>query len=150
MGQGDNRTTRQSTTRASGQARPLHEIHDARDDKQPSVEVRSRAQSSSTISSLSPSPQKPSFNLPTPGPAINTAAPIAAQNPSRVSRDKGKGKALEPVSQGEQGRPGKRVLPARIRRAAGGGQEGFRDLENMIVDWLDRYGMSAILFSVVG
>jgi hypothetical protein len=137
MAQGDIRTTRQSTTRSSIQARTLPELHEARDDKQPSLEVRSRQQSSSSMSTLSPSPQKPSFNLPTPAPAITAAA---ARKTSRVSRDKGKGKALEPGSQGEQGRPGKRVLPARIRRAAGGGQEGFRDLENMIVDWLDRYG----------
>jgi hypothetical protein len=141
MAQGDTRTTRQSTTRSSVQARPLPELHEARNDKQPSLETRSRAQSSSSISTLSPSPQKPSFNLPAPAPTKTT---VAAQKPSRVSRDKGKGKALEPGSQGEQGRPGKRVLPARIRRAAGGGQEGFRDLENMIVDWLDRYGTSDI------
>jgi len=141
MVQGDARTTRQATTRSSVQTRPLPELHDARDEKQPSLETRSRQQSSSSISTLSPSPQKPSFNLPTPAPAITTTA---AQKTSRVSRDKGKGKAAEPGSQGEQGRPGKRVLPARIRRAAGGGQEGFRDLENMIVDWLDRYGMSDI------
>ena len=32
--------------------------------------------------------------------------------------------------------------PARIRRAAGGGTEGVRDLEDMIIGWLDRYGMS--------
>jgi uncharacterized protein involved in outer membrane biogenesis len=140
MVQGDIRTTRQSTTRSSIQARPLPESHEARDDKQPSLETRSRQQSSSSMSTLSPSPQKPSFNLPTPAPAITAAA----RKTSRVSRDKGKGKALEPGSQGEQGRPGKRVLPARIRRAAGGGQEGFRDLENMIVDWLDRYGTSDI------
>lgn len=141
MAQGDIRTTRQSTTRSSIQARPLPESHEARDDKQPSLETRSRQQSSSSMSTLSPSPQKPSFNLPAPAPTKTT---VAAQKPSRVSRDKGKGKALEPGSQGEQGRPGKRVLPARIRRAAGGGQEGFRDLENMIVDWLDRYGTSYI------
>jgi hypothetical protein len=141
MAQGDIRTTRQSTTRSSVQARPLSQSHDAVDDKQTSLETRSRAQSSSSISTLSPSPQKPSFNLPAPAPTKTT---VAAQRPSRVSRDKGKGKALESGSQGEQGRPGKRVLPARIRRAAGGGQEGFRDLENMIVDWLDRYGTSDI------
>ena len=141
MPQGDTRTTRQSTTRSSIQARPVSQLHDARDEKQPLFETRSRAQSSSSISTLSPSPQKPSFNLP---PPIVTATPAGAQKPSRVSRDKGKGKAAEPGSQGEQGRPGKRVLPARIRRAAGGGQEGFRDLENMIVDWLDRYGTSDI------
>ncbi|CAD6571536.1 MAG: hypothetical protein TREMPRED_000308 [Tremellales sp. Tagirdzhanova-0007] len=35
--------------------------------------------------------------------------------------------------------PERRVLPARIRRAAGGGAEGIRDLEGMIVDWLERW-----------
>lgn len=34
----------------------------------------------------------------------------------------------------------KRVMPQRIRRAAGGGAEGIRDLEEMIVDWLERFG----------
>lgn len=34
----------------------------------------------------------------------------------------------------------RRVLPARIRRVAGGGQEGMRELEDMIIDWLNRYG----------
>ncbi|KAK4689888.1 hypothetical protein P7C73_g248, partial [Tremellales sp. Uapishka_1] len=34
----------------------------------------------------------------------------------------------------------KRVLPARIRRAAGGGAEGIRELEEMVLDWLDRWG----------
>ena len=33
-------------------------------------------------------------------------------------------------------------MPARIRRAAGSGAEGIRELEEMIVDWLDRYGES--------
>jgi hypothetical protein len=47
-----------------------------------------------------------------------------------------KGKGQSPA------KPGKRVLPARIRRAAGGGAEGIRDLEEMIVDWLERWGES--------
>lgn len=34
----------------------------------------------------------------------------------------------------------RRVLPARIRRAAGGGLEGMRDVEEMVVDWLQRWG----------
>ncbi|KAK8849781.1 hypothetical protein IAR55_005117 [Kwoniella newhampshirensis] len=42
---------------------------------------------------------------------------------------KGKGKAVE-----------RRVLPARIRRTAGGGAEGMRDVEEMVVDWLERWG----------
>jgi hypothetical protein len=36
----------------------------------------------------------------------------------------------------------RRVLPARIRRVAGSGQEGLRELEGMIVKWLYRYGES--------
>ncbi|WVQ95924.1 hypothetical protein IAU59_003023 [Kwoniella sp. CBS 9459] len=35
--------------------------------------------------------------------------------------------------------PSRRVLPARIRRSAGGG-EGMREVEEMIVDWLERWG----------
>nr|XP_019043664.1 hypothetical protein I302_08244 [Kwoniella bestiolae CBS 10118]OCF22594.1 hypothetical protein I302_08244 [Kwoniella bestiolae CBS 10118] len=40
---------------------------------------------------------------------------------------KGKGKVTE-----------RRVLPARIRRSAGGG-EGMREVEEMIIDWLERW-----------
>ncbi|EJT48143.1 hypothetical protein A1Q1_02847 [Trichosporon asahii var. asahii CBS 2479] len=36
--------------------------------------------------------------------------------------------------------PERRVLPARVRRAAGGGAEGIRDIEEMVVDWLERWG----------
>lgn len=45
----------------------------------------------------------------------------------------------------------KRVMPGRIRRAAGGGAEGIRDLEEMVVDWLDRWGMHSLfsLFSML-
>lgn len=135
------RKTRQSTTRASISAHPSAPVQDVY--KQPPFpEIRSRRNSSSTISSLSPSPQKKAFTLPTPTP-LTQATNGAESKPSRVSRDKGKGKAVEPFPQEGQARPSKRVLPARIRRAAGGGQEGFRDLENMIVDWLDRYGTSS-------
>lgn len=42
----------------------------------------------------------------------------------------------------------RRVLPQRIRRAAGGGAEGVRELEEMIVDWLERFG--AYSFMCVG
>jgi hypothetical protein len=135
------RSTRQGTTRASTQARreisPGSETHVQTPPPEP--ESRSR-RSTSPISSLSPSPQKIAHRLPIPPPS-------SSSTPVRVRRDKGKGKAVEPsqAGQGEAGRPGKRVLPARIRRAAGGGQEGFRDLEHMIVDWLDRYGMLTIL-----
>ncbi|WWC73818.1 uncharacterized protein I206_107790 [Kwoniella pini CBS 10737] len=47
---------------------------------------------------------------------------------------KGKGKARNLVKQ-----PERRVLPARIRRSAGGG-EGMREVEEMIMDWLERWG----------
>ncbi len=40
----------------------------------------------------------------------------------------------------------KRVMPGRIRRAAGGGADGIRDLEEMVVDWLDRWGRCSGLF----
>lgn len=147
MGNEGARTTRRSATRASLSAHPQSAVQDVdRGDKHPSLKTRSREMSSSTMSSLSPSPQKPAMSpmveIPVAIPVRTTSAP----KPSRVSRDKGKGKAIDPpaMTQGEQGRPGKRVLPARIRRAAGGGQEGFRDLEDMIVDWLDRYGASSL------
>ena len=38
--------------------------------------------------------------------------------------------------------PERRVLPARMRRAAGGGSEAVRDLEEMVFDWLERWGGS--------
>jgi len=138
------RTTRQSTTRASTHARPLSTVEDDVVEI-PSPVTRSRRGSSSAISSLTPSPQKPTVILPAPQTIAKLPTATSAPTPTRPSRDKGKGKAVESSlqhGQGEQGRPGRRVLPARIRRAAGGGQEGFRDLEDMIVDWLDRYGLS--------
>ncbi|WVQ66159.1 uncharacterized protein L199_004337 [Kwoniella botswanensis] len=53
--------------------------------------------------------------------------------PSSVGNDvKGKGKEKEKV-------PERRVLPARIRRSAGGG-EGMREVEEMIIDWFERWG----------
>lgn len=52
---------------------------------------------------------------------------------------------LTPASEAQEEKKGKaperRVLPARIRRAAGGA-EGIRELEEMVVDWLERYGAS--------
>jgi hypothetical protein len=134
------RTTRQSTTRTYGSTRTHVVVQEGvREDIHPSPESRSRRKSSSPISSLSPSPQKAAYSLP---PSASIAIPAPIPKGTRASRDKGKGKAIEPpfAGQGEQARAGKRVLPARIRRAAGGGQEGFRDLEDIIVDWLDRYG----------
>jgi hypothetical protein len=148
------RQTRQRTTRSN---------HEFSLEQHPSVpRLRSRSRSrmgSSPLSSLSPSPTKLAHRLPiittTTGEASNsvavpqivpiTQAPTRTHTkaaPVRPSRDKGKGKAV-PI-QGQlpaEAKPGKRVLPARIRRAAGGGQEGFRDLEDIIVDWLTRYGM---------
>ena len=138
------RTTRQSMTRASTQARPVFADKDEVGHTS-SSDRRARRRSSSPISSLSPSPQKPTGGLPAPQATAKMPTSTAAPTATRASRDKGKGKAVEPpAGQVEAGRPGKRVLPARIRRAAGGGQEGFRDLENTIVDWLDRYGMSPV------
>ncbi|KAL1412568.1 hypothetical protein Q8F55_000315 [Vanrija albida] len=51
-----------------------------------------------------------------------------------AGKHKGKARA---AAEPERGR---RVLPARIRRAAGGGAEGIRDIEEMVVDWLERWG----------
>lgn len=67
-------------------------------------------------------PSTPNAN---PAPA-STSAPTTTP----TSTDpKYKGKPIE-----------RRVLPARIRRAAGGGLEGMRDVEEMVVDWLQRWG----------
>lgn len=60
-----------------------------------------------------------------PAPAL---APASASTPASTD-PKYKGKPIE-----------RRVLPARIRRAAGGGLEGMRDVEEMVVDWLQRWG----------
>ncbi|EIW71424.1 hypothetical protein TREMEDRAFT_71157, partial [Tremella mesenterica DSM 1558] len=46
---------------------------------------------------------------------------------------KGKGKGKSKVSLAVNERP------TRIRRAAGGGQEGIRDVEQMVIDWLTSY-----------
>lgn len=56
----------------------------------------------------------------------STSTPTTA---STSTDSKYKGKLIE-----------RRVLPARIRRAAGGGLEGMRDVEEMVVDWLQRWG----------
>lgn len=48
--------------------------------------------------------------------------------------------ATLPAQRKSSNQPEKRVLPNRIRRAAGGGAEGIRDLEEMVLDWLERYG----------
>lgn len=67
---------------------------------------------------------------------------------SDMVNSKGKGRvprSLNTTAEGLQPRQQiKRVLPARLRRAAGSGQDGVRDLEEMIVDWLDRYGESHV------
>jgi len=68
-------------------------------------------------------PLCPSDAAPSPAASSHTAT-TTAQKP------KGKGRA----------EPERRVLPARIRRAAGAGAEAVRELEEMIVDWLERFG----------
>ncbi|ORX37605.1 hypothetical protein BD324DRAFT_387251 [Kockovaella imperatae] len=47
---------------------------------------------------------------------------------------------LQPVAGPSRSVPERRVLPARIRRTAGRGADGVRDLEDMVCDWLERYG----------
>lgn len=84
---------------------------------------------------------------------LSSAAAGSPAAPSPLDRSTGRGGGIAgrgrrgrggPVSTLGQTRPRKeperRVLPARIRRAAGGGAEGIRELEEMIVDWLERYG----------
>lgn len=74
--------------------------------------------------------------------------PVSIPSQPSPRRNKGKGKAVEaqlPLQQASATPPSKRVLPARIRRAAGGGQDGIRDLEDMIVDWLDRFGRPLLM-----
>lgn len=82
-------------------------------------------------------------------------AEAGPSTPSRPSRKRG-GPTISgarasvtgtPESNGQV--PNRRVLPARIRRAAGGGQEGIRDLEEMIVDWLERWGTFILPYVLV-
>ena len=93
-------------------------------------------------------PQQPTAGPSTPTRSLRKTpvsnGQASSARPSRIvdthdSSSSGNGPALgsSPIVQSGQAR---RVLPARIRRAAGGGQEGIRDLEEMIVDWLERYG----------
>lgn len=67
-----------------------------------------------------------------------SSSPLSSpsKSPLKPLSRKGKGRAVAVPATVE-----KRVLPARIRRAAGTGAEGIRDLEEMIVDWLERWGM---------
>ncbi|WOO82162.1 uncharacterized protein LOC62_04G005664 [Vanrija pseudolonga] len=68
--------------------------------------------------------------------ASSSLTPTSTASPVSVMLGKHKGKARA-AAEPERGR---RVLPARIRRAAGGGAEGIRDIEEMVVDWLERWG----------
>lgn len=68
-----------------------------------------------------------------PLPARDSLASESDGTPS-PGPSKGKSKAKGPE------KTERRVLPARMRRAAGGGAEGIRDIEEMIVDWLERWG----------
>lgn len=133
----------------------------AADPPAPSPTVRTRSARPSSIASSS----KQTLDGP-----IQTETRLSA-SPRAVPRDiasltvnetatpkvigKGKGKAkITPTAGNENGNGAqtprnKRVLPARLRRAAGGGQDGVRDLEEMIVDWLDRYGTSSFLLFVL-
>lgn len=74
---------------------------------------------------------KPMLRVPPPPRAEspNGGTPSPGPSGSAKGKDKAKGKG-----------PERRVLPARVRRAAGGGAEGIRDIEEMVVDWLERWG----------
>lgn len=80
-----------------------------------------------------PALSSPSASSPlTPVGVVSDApSPASTTFPSAQNQVKGKGKA--------RAEPERRVLPARIRRAVGGGVEGVRELEEMIVDWLTRF-----------
>lgn len=79
-----------------------------------------------------PKTKPPSQPMRTPSTPKVNPSPTSTSAPTTActSTDpKYKGKPIE-----------RRLLPARIRRAAGGGLEGMRDVEEMVVDWLQRWG----------
>jgi hypothetical protein len=83
------------------------------------------------------SPHKPPREGRAPSSSPLTSEPEEEENvagPSRLQQGQLRKKVVV-KPRGE-----KRVLPARLRRAAGGGAEGVRDLEEMIIDWSERYG----------
>jgi hypothetical protein len=121
----------------------------ARTPPQPSRKTRNG------ISSTGSSPL--SWSSPTPPPAQSRGLPSSRSTVSRSIKGKGKERAPRPATPNSARparattsthQPEKRVLPARIRRAAGGGAEGIRDLEEMIVDWLERWGQSPALLNL--
>ncbi|WVR07956.1 hypothetical protein IAU60_004999 [Kwoniella sp. DSM 27419] len=76
--------------------------------------------------------EQPEAGPSTPRTLLNQASVVVTPGSGASSDPRGKGK-------GKAGAPERRVLPARIRRSTGGG-EGMRDVEEMIVDWLERWG----------
>jgi hypothetical protein len=111
----------------------------------PRRSIRSRAEATPTQPTAGPS---------TPARSLGKSSEVGRQPSSRTPRTPrdvvagpGSSPAVgsSPVVQGVTSGQARRVLPARIRRAAGGGQEGIRDLEEMIVDWLERYGAYYVL-----
>ncbi|KAL7425240.1 hypothetical protein Q5752_000928 [Cryptotrichosporon argae] len=71
-------------------------------------------------------------------------AALASETEAGPSRAPTSGRATPSAAaataEGKEADAARRKLPARIRRATGGGAEGVRDLEEMIVDWLERWG----------
>ena len=103
----------------------------------------------SNVTITNPSTQAGPSKLPTTTrrsnrkPELTTNPKLSRQDPhppplngTHIHTSARKDKGREPAHK----LPEKRVLPARIRRAAGGGADGIRDLEEMIVDWLERWG----------
>ncbi len=100
----------------------------------PAIRTRTTIVHDEPISSTTHTPDPIALESP-PEPPVQSSSsaltsPVQVKASPSASR-KGKARAVEPEI---------RVLPARIRRAAGGGAEGIRDLEEMIVDWLERWG----------
>ena len=100
----------------------------------PRVEIRKspRQPKMEEVSMPAPPPVKSKMKPPEPSPKGKEKAMAAFSEPVNGV----------PLTSATSQEPIKRVLPPRIRRAAGGGADGIRELEEMIVDWLERWGES--------
>ena len=116
---------------------------------------RQRSESSDILALKPPPPPQPKITVSSPRKSTRIAdepstPKKAGTHPSKtetqkqvapVDSPKGKQKMEDRGNfSGPQAGPERRVLPARIRRSAGRGAEGIRDLEDMICDWIERFG----------